>query len=166
MLIAVCLPGGVSGGVWALWLLNYNLSIAVAVGFIALAGLVVELGVLMLSYLKLSEAAGHESVQAFDTSETLQVGLIVEGAARRLRPICMTAATVIFSLLAIMQSTGSGSETMQRIAAPMVGGMISAMLVTLIVIPLAYAVTRRGRTSARASRYSSSDRDSNDGLVR
>ena len=151
MLIAVCLPVGVSGGVWALWLLNYNLSIAVAVGFIALAGLVVELGVLMLSYLKLSEAAGHESVQAFDTSETLQVGLIVEGAARRLRPICMTAATVIFSLLAIMQSTGSGSETMQRIAAPMVGGMISAMLVTLIVIPLAYAVTRRGRTSARAS---------------
>lgn len=138
LLIAACLPLGASGGVWALWLLNYNLSIAVAVGFIALAGLVVELGVLMLSYLKLSEANAAAKENLLQTS-------ILEGASRRLRPICMTAATVIFSLLAIMQSSGSGSETMQRIAAPMVGGMMSAMLVTLIVIPLAYVVTMRWR---------------------
>ncbi|MEQ3696903.1 MAG: CusA/CzcA family heavy metal efflux RND transporter [Pseudomonadales bacterium] len=174
LLIAACLPLGVSGGVWALWLLNYNLSIAVAVGFIALAGLVVELGVLMLSYLKLSEAKGATeeavvdgaednssaavSTLEADTAIPTQLGerakinenllvqtSVLEGASRRLRPICMTAATVIFSLLAIMQSSGSGSETMQRIAAPMVGGMISAMLVTLIVIPLAYVVTKRWR---------------------
>jgi Cu(I)/Ag(I) efflux system membrane protein CusA/SilA len=140
LLILATLPFALIGGVWLLWLLGYNLSVAAAVGFIALAGVAAEFGVVMLLYLKHAwEPRAAESVSRHADIEQA----IREGALLRLRPKAMTVAVILAGLLPIMWGSGTGSEIMQRIAAPMVGGMITAPLLSMFVVPAAYLLLRR-----------------------
>ena len=136
LLIMVSLPFALVGGFWTLYLLGHNLSVAGAVGFIALAGVAAEFGIVMLLYLK----------QAIDRSEQRSlVTALDEGAVRRLRPKAMTVAVIVAGLVPIMWSEGAGSEVMQRIAAPMIGGMLTAPLLSMFVIPAAYLLMTRRR---------------------
>lgn len=146
-MILVTLPMGLVGGVWLLYLLNYNLSVAVGVGFIALAGVGVEMGVVLLVYL--NQALSRHQDQAMREERAFNLAdlrtTVIEGALMRIRPIMMTVATVIVGLLPVMFGGGTGAEVMQRIAAPMVGGMVSTLGLTLLVLPaLFYLVQRRG----------------------
>lgn len=142
LLIMATLPFALIGGVWLLWLLDYNLSVAGAVGFIALAGVAAEFGVIMLLYLK---HAWDERTASGKDSEADLHGAIQEGAVLRVRPKAMTVAVILAGLFPIMWGSGTGSEVMQRIAAPMVGGMITAPLLSMFVIPAAYLLMRRRR---------------------
>ncbi|MCA0240272.1 MAG: efflux RND transporter permease subunit [Proteobacteria bacterium] len=142
LLIMATLPFALVGGIWLLYLLGYNLSVAGAVGFIALAGVSAEFGVIMLLYLKQSWDA---RVAAGKTGEADLLDAIREGAVLRVRPKAMTVAVILAGLFPIMWGTGTGSEVMQRIAAPMVGGMITAPLLSMFVIPAAYLLMRRRR---------------------
>ncbi|ODV09290.1 MAG: cation transporter [Rubrivivax sp. SCN 70-15] len=151
LLIMATLPFALVGGIWLLWLLGYNLSVAGAVGFIALAGVAAEFGVIMLLYLK---QAWDERVAAGRTSTEDLLDAIREGAVLRVRPKAMTVAVILAGLFPIMWGTGTGSEVMQRIAAPMVGGMITAPLLSMFVIPAAYLLMRRSR-QRRAGREAS-----------
>ncbi|WP_446891818.1 efflux RND transporter permease subunit [Aeromonas veronii] len=139
LLILTTLPLAVVGGIWTLWLLDFNLSVAVGVGFIALAGVAVETGVLMLVYLN---HAWDDLVACGKPDKTGLHRAVIHGAALRLRPKMMTVVTIIAGLLPIMLSHGTGSEVMQRIAAPMIGGMVSALVLTLLVLPAAYYLWR------------------------
>ena len=123
--------------------ISYNLSVAGAVGFIALAGLSAEFGVIMLLYLK---TAWNERLAQGKTSTEDLLDAIREGAVLRMRPKAMTVAVILAGLLPIMWGAGTGSEVMQRIAAPMVGGMISAPLLSMLVVPAAYLLMRRRRS--------------------
>jgi Cu(I)/Ag(I) efflux system membrane protein CusA/SilA len=136
LLIMGSLPFALVGGVWLLWLLGQNLSVASAVGFIALAGVAAEFGVVMLVYL---DAAVQRRAQAgaLHTREDW-IAALVEGSALRLRPKTMTVTVILAGLLPLFLGHGAGSEVMQRIAAPMIGGMISAPLLSLFVVPAAY----------------------------
>ena len=149
VLILASLPFAVVGGFWLLWALDHAVSVASAVGFIALAGVAAEFGVVMLIYLKHAWerrlAAGEP-----ETEETLREA-IREGAVLRVRPKAMTVAVVLAGLLPIMVGTGTGSEVMQRIAAPMVGGMVTAPLLSMLVIPAAYYLLRRRELRPRMS---------------
>ena len=140
LLIMATLPLALTGGVWFLYLLGYNLSIATGVGFIALAGVSAEFGVIMLLYLK---NAWQERLDAGDASDQGLLDAITEGAVLRVRPKAMTVAVIIAGLLPILLGSGTGSEIMSRIAAPMVGGMITAPLLSLFIIPVAYQLMRR-----------------------
>ena len=140
LLIMATLPFALIGGVWLLWLLGHNLSVASAVGFIALSGVAAEFGVIMLLYLK---HAWEDRERLGKSTETDLLDAIREGAVLRVRPKAMTVAVIIAGLLPIMFGTGTGSEVMQRIAAPMVGGMITAPLLSMLVIPAAYLLLRR-----------------------
>ncbi|MBP6778002.1 MAG: efflux RND transporter permease subunit [Piscinibacter sp.] len=142
LLIMATLPFALVGGVWLLWLLDYNLSVAGAVGFIALAGVAAEFGVIMLLYLK---QAWEARVAAGRTTHDDLLDAIREGAVLRVRPKAMTVAVILAGLFPIMWGEGTGSEVMQRIAAPMVGGMISAPLLSLFVVPAVYALLRARR---------------------
>ncbi len=148
LLIMATLPFALVGGVWLLWLLGYNLSVAGAVGFIALAGVAAEFGVIMLLYLK---QAWEEHRTRGGASEQALLDSIVDGAVLRVRPKAMTVAVILGGLLPILWGAGTGSELMQRIAAPMVGGMISAPLLSLFVIPAAYLLMRRRDLRAAAN---------------
>jgi Cu(I)/Ag(I) efflux system membrane protein CusA/SilA len=132
LIILGALPVALVGGVWLLWLLGYDLSIGVAVGFIALAGVAAETGIVMLLYLN---GAWERRLAAGRTTRGDLLDAITEGALLRLRPKLMTVATITLSLLPIMFGHAAGSEVMQRIAAPIVGGMVSATLLTLLVVP-------------------------------
>jgi Cu(I)/Ag(I) efflux system membrane protein CusA/SilA len=144
LIVMLSVPFALIGGIWLLWALDYNVSIAVGVGFIALAGVAAETGVVMLMYL---DHAYQEQVERCRlegrpfTANDLYSALMT-GAAERLRPKMMTVAAIMAGLLPIMWSNGTGSEVMRRIAAPMVGGMISSTLLTLIVIPAIYALVK------------------------
>jgi Cu(I)/Ag(I) efflux system membrane protein CusA/SilA len=145
LVVMLSVPFALVGGVWLLWLLDYNLSVAVAVGFIALAGVAAETGVVMLIYL---EHAWQE-VQTqcanegrLPTAKDLQTA-IMRGAVERVRPKMMTVVAIMAGLLPILWGTGTGSEVMRRIAAPMVGGMISSAVLTLLVIPAIYALIKQ-----------------------
>ena len=140
LLIMAALPFALAGGIWLLWILGHNLSVASAVGFIALAGVAAEFGVIMLIYLK---HAWDARLAAGKTSEADLLDAIREGAVLRVRPKAMTVAVIIAGLVPIMIGTGTGSEVMQRIAAPMVGGMITAPLLSMLVLPAAYYLMRR-----------------------
>lgn len=134
ILIMLSVPFGVIGGVWWLWLADYNLSVAVAVGFIALAGIAVETAIVMLIYID------HEMREHWpDTFEKLLEN-VRHGALQRLRPKLMTVSTIILGLIPIFLTDGPGSDVMRRIALPMVGGMVSTLILTLILIPVIYAV--------------------------
>jgi len=141
------MPTALIGGIWLLYLLDYNLSVAVGVGFIALAGVAVEIGVVMLLYLNQSLDDECDKARAEDRSltEADLVKAVRNGALLRLRPIVMTVATIVVGLLPIMLGGGTGSEVMQRIAAPMVGGMVSATLLTLALIPAVFLLWQRRR---------------------
>jgi Cu(I)/Ag(I) efflux system membrane protein CusA/SilA len=146
-IILATLPLALVGGIWLMYWLNYDLSVAAGVGFIALAGVSVEIGVIMLVYL--NQAYRRQQDKA--SSQQRKVGLselrqaVIEGALLRVRPIMMTVAAIIAGLLPIMLGSGTGSEVMRRIAAPMVGGMISATLLTLLLIPAAFLIWRSGQ---------------------
>lgn len=140
LLIMLTLPFALTGGVWFLYLMGYNLSVATGVGFIALAGVAAEFGVIMLLYLK---HAWSDRQQAGRHDEAALCEAIREGAVQRVRPKAMTVAVIVAGLLPILWGTGTGSEVMSRIAAPMVGGMLSAPLLSLLVIPAAYRLMRR-----------------------
>jgi Cu(I)/Ag(I) efflux system membrane protein CusA/SilA len=151
LLIMGTLPFALVGGFWLMYALGYNMSIASAVGFIALAGVAAEIGVVMLVYVNQAVAA-RESAGGLDERSLARA--IVEGAALRVRPVAMTVAVIIAGLLPIMFGSGTGSEVMRRIAAPMVGGMITAPLLSMFVVPVAYLLLRRPRI-ARATRVDS-----------
>ena len=140
LLILGALPFALVGGVWLLYLLDYELSIAAAVGFIALAGVAAETGVVMVMYLEHAWVERRRRADAAGRVPSRQDlrDAIVEGALLRLRPKLMTVFTIIVGLLPIMWGSGTGSEVMRRIAAPMVGGMVSATVLTLIIIPAIY----------------------------
>lgn len=140
LLILTTLPLAVVGGIWYVWLAGFNMSVAVGVGFIALAGVAVETGVLMLIYLN---HAWDDLVKNDKLDNAGLHGAVIHGAAMRLRPKMMTVVTIIAGLLPIMWSHGTGSEVMQRIAAPMIGGMVSALVLTLLVLPAAFYLWRR-----------------------
>ncbi|MBT9567970.1 MAG: efflux RND transporter permease subunit [Thiobacillus sp.] len=140
VLIMATLPFALTGGVWFLYAMDYQLSIATGVGFIALAGVSAEFGVIMLLYLK---NAWEAKQAAGKTSEADLVDAIREGAVQRVRPKAMTVAVIVAGLLPILLGSGTGSEVMSRIAAPMVGGMLSAPLLSLFVVPAAYRLMRR-----------------------
>ena len=147
LIVMLSVPFALVGGVWLMWLLEYNLSVAVAVGFIALAGVAAETGVIMLIYLdhaweavKIKCRASGRAPSAGDLYEA-----VMEGAVERVRPKMMTVVAIMAGLLPIMWGTGTGSEVMSRIAAPMVGGMISSTVLTLAVIPAIYALVKQWR---------------------
>jgi Cu(I)/Ag(I) efflux system membrane protein CusA/SilA len=155
-LIMATLPFALAGGVWLLWLLGHHLSVASAVGFIALAGVSAEFGVIMLLYLK---HAWEDRLKLGKDSEDDLIDAIREGAVLRVRPKAMTVAVIIAGLVPIMVAPGTGSEIMQRIAAPMVGGMITAPLLSMLVVPAVYLLLRRrhlrkGSARGRAMRDS------------
>jgi copper/silver efflux system protein len=140
LIVIATLPLALVGGFWLLYFLGYNLSVAVAVGFIALGGVAVEIGVVMLAYLdqalKRREAERHAAGRKLSVNDIREA--VIEGALLRVRPVTMTKVAIIAALLPILWSDGTGSEAMQRIAAPMVGGMLSVAVLTLAVIPAAY----------------------------
>jgi copper/silver efflux system protein len=150
LLIMATLPFALVGGFWLMYLLGYNMSIASAVGFIALGGVSSEIGVVLLVYV--NQAIAARTAQGKLNSQIELIEGIVEGAALRVRPIAMTVAVIIAGLLPIMWGSGTGSEIMRRIAAPMVGGMITAPLLSMFVIPAAYLLIRRLRR-ARSVRW-------------
>jgi Cu(I)/Ag(I) efflux system membrane protein CusA/SilA len=140
-LIMATLPFALVGGFWLMLLLDYNMSIASAVGFIALGGVAAEIGVVMVIYL--DQAVAARAAQGRLTDEQNLIQAIIEGAALRVRPIAMTVAVIIAGLLPIMWGSGTGSEIMRRIASPMVGGMITAPILSMIVVPVVYMLMRR-----------------------
>lgn len=145
LIIMATLPLAMVGGLWLMHYLNYNFSIAVGVGFIALSGVAVEIGVIMLVYL--NQAWHHRKLDLAERDQILTstdlFESIIEGAGLRVRPVMMTVATVIIGLIPIMYGTGTGSEVMQRIAAPMIGGMVSATLLTLLVLPAVFKLWKQ-----------------------
>ncbi len=147
LIVMLSVPFALVGGIWLMWLLGYNLSVAVAVGFIALAGVAAETGVIMLIYLD----HAWEAVKAQCRTEGREPGVadlyaaVMEGAVERVRPKMMTVVAIMAGLLPIMWGTGTGSEVMSRIAAPMVGGMVSSTVLTLAVIPAIYALVKQWR---------------------
>ena len=142
LLLMVTLPFSLVGGIWLLYLLGHNLSVASVVGFIALAGVAAEFGVIMLLYLK---QAWQKRLDQHKGTEADLLDAIGEGAVLRVRPKAMTATVILAGLLPIMFGSGTGSEVMQRIAAPMVGGMVTAPLLSMLVIPVIYLMIRRPR---------------------
>jgi Cu(I)/Ag(I) efflux system membrane protein CusA/SilA len=147
LIVMLSVPFALVGGVWLMWLLGYNLSVAVAVGFIALAGVAAETGVVMLIYLD----HAWEEKQAVCRASGREPGAadlyraIMTGAVERVRPKMMTVVAIIAGLLPILWGTGTGSEVMSRIAAPMVGGMLSSTVLTLAVIPALYGLVKQRR---------------------
>ena len=140
LIVMLTLPFALAGGVWLLWLLDYDLSVAVGVGFIALAGVSAELGVILLVFLE--EAVSRFSREGRLNTRADLLEAVREGAGLRVRPIMMTVTSTIAGLLPIMWGSGTGSETMRRIAAPMVGGLVSATVLALIVIPVVFSLIR------------------------
>ncbi|MEA2950923.1 MAG: copper/silver efflux system protein [Alphaproteobacteria bacterium] len=151
LIVMLSLPFALVGGLWLLWFLNFNLSVAVAVGFIALAGVAAETGVVMLIYLDhaLAEVKAKRQTQGHALTRDDVADAIMIGAVERVRPKMMTVVAIMAGLLPILWSTGTGSEVMQRIAVPMIGGMISSTLLTLIVIPALYGIIKGWRLPRR-----------------
>ena len=140
LLILASVPFALIGGFWLMYLLGYAMSVATAVGFIALAGVSAEFGVIMLLYLK--QAWEHRLAAGEPANESTLLAAIREGAVQRVRPKAMTVAVILAGLLPIMLAHGTGSEIMQRIATPMVGGMVTAPLLSMLVIPVVYRLLR------------------------
>ncbi len=155
LIVMLSLPFALIGGVWLMWLMNFNMSVAVGVGFIALAGVAAETGVVMLIYLDaaMREVAEKRAAEGKDFTKADLHEAIMLGAVERVRPKMMTVVAIMAGLVPILWSTGAGSEVMQRIAAPMIGGMASSTLLTLVVIPAIYALVKGlGLKSAPARR--------------
>ncbi|RLB84427.1 MAG: AcrB/AcrD/AcrF family protein, partial [Deltaproteobacteria bacterium] len=138
VIVMASLPFALVGGFWLIYILGYNMSVAVGVGFIALAGLATETGIVMLVYLDEVFKRKTDENQMASISDLQNA--IIEGAVDRVRPKIMTVATTLIGLLPVMYGTGAGSQIMKRIAAPMVGGLVSSTIMTLIIIPVIYEV--------------------------
>ena len=149
LIVMLSLPFALAGGIWYLWLLGFNMSVAVTVGFIALAGVAAEFGVIMLIYLN-NAVDEHKHHGHMKTTRDLKEA-IMEGAVMRVRPKAMTVAVIIAGLIPIMLGSGTGSDVMQRIAAPMIGGMITAPLLSLFVIPVIYLLWKKQTTLKKQS---------------
>jgi Cu(I)/Ag(I) efflux system membrane protein CusA/SilA len=162
-IIIVTLPMAMIGGLWLMYLEGFNFSVAVGVGFIALAGVAVEIGVIMLVYLNqaLAELKEKAKERAELISEDEYQDALLHGAGLRVRPVMMTVATIIIGLMPILYGTGTGSEIMSRIAAPMVGGMTSAVLLTLIVLPVIYSIVKKPELNAFNKELSKAELKSN-----
>ena len=144
LIVMLSLPFALVGGIWLMWFLGFNTSVAVAVGFIALAGVAAETGVIMLIYLDhalLEAKAKATAVTRAFTRADLNAAIMV-GAVERVRPKMMTVVAIMAGLMPILWSHGTGSEVMQRIAVPMIGGMVSSTLLTLVVIPAVYSLVK------------------------
>jgi Cu(I)/Ag(I) efflux system membrane protein CusA/SilA len=149
VIIMLAVPFSLVGAFWLLYLLHYNVSVAVWVGIIALAGLDAETGVVMLLYLTLAHGRCEREGRLTSFADLREA--IVEGAARRLRPKLMTVATMIIGLVPVLWSTGTGADVMKRIAAPMVGGLVTSFLLELTVYPAVFAIWKgRGFSANRA----------------
>jgi len=162
-IVMLSVPFALVGGFWLVFAYGFNISVAVAVGFIALAGVAVETGVLVLSFVEnsLADARKAKGDGVPLTADEVRVA-VHEGTSRRVRPVAMTASSTIIGLLPIMLNSGTGSDVMQRIAAPMVGGMLTTTLLCLLVLPLIYAMLvtwREGRLEIAAARSSDSSSD-------
>ena len=151
-LVMAAVPFSLVGGFWLIWVLGHSISVATAVGFIALAGVAAEFGVVMLVYLK--NAHARRLAAGEPDNEATLLAAVREGAVLRVRPKAMTVAVVMAGLLPILWGSGTGSEVMTRIAAPMVGGMVTAPLLSMLVIPAAWVLLhrRRGRAASAATR--------------
>ena len=158
LIVMLSLPFALVGGLWFVWWLGFNLSVAVVVGFIALAGVAAETGVVMLIYLNhaLAEIAARRSAEGRELDHDDVRAAIMQGAVERVRPKLMTVVAIMAGLLPIMWSSGTGSEIMQRIAVPMIGGMISSTVLTLVVIPAIYGLVK-GRWLFPSRRVTTSD---------
>jgi Cu(I)/Ag(I) efflux system membrane protein CusA/SilA len=145
LIVMLSVPFALAGGLWLMWWLGFNLSVAVAVGFIALAGVAAETGVVMLIYLDnaLTALQSQRITEGRPFTHDDLYAAIMAGAVERVRPKMMTVAAIMAGLLPIMWSHGTGAEVMQRIAVPMIGGMVSSTVLTLVVIPAIYAVVKR-----------------------
>ena len=156
-IVMLSVPFALIGGVWLIWLLDYNLSVAVAVGFIALAGVAAETGVVMLIYLDhaLEKIRAERATRGERLTLQDHYDAMIEGAVERVRPKMMTVVAIIAGLLPIMWGTGTGSEVMRRIAAPMVGGMVSSTVLTLVVIPAIYMLVKTRGIERAAARVPS-----------
>ena len=142
-LVIAAVPFSLVGGFWLMWALGYSMSVATAVGFIALAGVASEFGVVMLVYLK--NAHARRLAEGEPDDEQTLLSAIREGAVLRVRPKAMTVAIVLAGLIPMMLGHGTGSEVMSRIAAPMVGGMVTAPLLSMLVVPAAWYLIHRRR---------------------
>ena len=154
LIVMLSLPFSVVGGLWLMWWMGFNMSVAVAVGFIALAGVAAETGVVMLIYLQnaMVDWRRHASEEEREFTKADLHGAIMEGAVDRVRPKMMTVAAIMAGLLPILWSTGTGSEVMQRIAVPMIGGMVSSTVLTLVVIPAIFALVEGARMRIHRSK--------------
>lgn len=152
LIVMLSLPFAIVGGIWMMWWLDFNMSVAVAVGFIALAGVAAETGVIMLIYLDnaWSEARARCAAEKRGMAKADLNEAIMFGAVERVRPKMMTVVAIMAGLLPILWSTGTGSEVMQRIAVPMIGGMISSTILTLVVIPAVYGIVKGWRLPSRS----------------
>jgi Cu(I)/Ag(I) efflux system membrane protein CusA/SilA len=148
LIVMLSIPFTLVGGVWFLWALDYNWSVAVTIGFLALAGVAAETGVVMLVYLDHAWAERRAAGRAPGTAELYEA--VMEGAVERVRPKLMTVASTMIGLLPILWGTGAGASVMKRIAAPMVGGMVSSTVLTLLVIPAIYSLVRERGLAAEA----------------
>jgi Cu(I)/Ag(I) efflux system membrane protein CusA/SilA len=153
LIVMLSLPFALVGGVWLMWMLGFNMSVAVAVGFIALAGVAAETGVVMLIYLEqaAAELRAERQDRGWHFSRNDLYEAIMIGAVERVRPKIMTVVAIMAGLLPIMWSTGAGSEVMQRIAVPMIGGMMSSTILTLVVIPAIYALIKGWRLPSKSA---------------
>jgi Cu(I)/Ag(I) efflux system membrane protein CusA/SilA len=158
LIVMLSVPFALVGGIWLMWWLGYNLSVAVAVGFIALAGVAAETGVVMLIYLDHAwrDVRAKRAAEGVEPTAADLYAAVMEGAVERVRPKMMTVVAIMAGLLPIMWGTGTGSEVMRRIAAPMVGGMISSTVLTLVVIPAIYALVKGWGLRPSAARVASS----------
>jgi Cu(I)/Ag(I) efflux system membrane protein CusA/SilA len=159
LIVMLSLPFALVGGLWFMYWLGYNLSVAVAIGFIALAGVAAETGVVMILYLDHALARIRSQREARGetiTSDDVRVA-VMEGAVERVRPKMMTVVAIMAGLLPIMWSTGTGSEVMRRIAAPMIGGMVSSTVLTLVVIPAIYALVKAAGTRRNRSAHATGE---------
>ncbi|HZJ11485.1 MAG TPA: efflux RND transporter permease subunit [Methyloceanibacter sp.] len=172
LIVMLSVPFALVGGFWLMWWLGFNLSVAVVVGFIALAGVAAETGVVMLIYLDhaLKDLKGQREREGRPFTSADLYAAIMSGAVDRVRPKMMTVAAIMAGLLPIMWSHGTGAEVMQRIAVPMIGGMVSSTLLTLVVIPAIYAVVkgwalRRGPTEQAKGAHRPRSRIEHDGYL-
>ncbi len=154
LIVMLSVPFALVGGVWLMWLLGYNMSVAVAVGFIALAGVAAETGVVMLIYLDHAwrDIQARRAAEGGEPSVADLYEAIMHGAVERVRPKMMTVVAIMAGLLPIMWGTGTGSEVMRRIATPMVGGMVSSTVLTLVVIPAIYGLIMQRRLTRQKRR--------------
>jgi Cu(I)/Ag(I) efflux system membrane protein CusA/SilA len=153
LIVMLSVPFALVGGAWLMWWLGYDMSVAVAVGFIALAGVAAETGVVMLIYLDhaLAEIRRRRCAEGVALSRADLRRAIMTGAVERVRPKMMTVTAIMAGLMPVLWSTGTGSEIMRRIAVPMIGGMVSSTLLTLLVIPAIYAIVKGWRLPDHAA---------------